>query len=177
MLSQISIAQLILCRQASRQKSVEQASTTNSGDGEEGEKVARARSAHSFNFASSNTRGEIGAVRQNLNMNCGAAGAEDNSNFNGAGGWALEVVGVTARRIVMEGRLHSGGAVIKRLEDVEFTASRLPARAGGVSVLESARDLGIEHPNGRHIAFEATLSVHWHGKLEHEDLIRAGKAI
>jgi hypothetical protein len=38
-------------------------------------------------------------------------------------------------------------------------------------------NLGIEHPNCRHIAIESGLVVHWHGKLHQEDLISAVKSI
>lgn len=56
-------------RQACRQKSrIGGAPWNDSGDGEERNGATVRRSAHSFKFASSEIRGEIGAIRQNLNV-------------------------------------------------------------------------------------------------------------
>jgi len=38
-------------------------------------------------------------------------------------------------------------------------------------------NLGIEHPNCRHIAIKPALVVHWHGKLHQEDFISAVESI
>ena len=48
-----------------------------SGDGDVGDEIARSLLAHSVNLTSSKACGKGRIIRQNLDMDCGAAGTED----------------------------------------------------------------------------------------------------
>lgn len=75
----------------------------------------------------------------------------------------------------MQGALAEQAAGAQDLDDVELAAVAVPARAG--SVLGRARDLGVKHPDGGHVAVEARVAVERHGEFEEEDLGRAAEAV
>jgi len=61
----------------------------------------------------------------------------------------------------------------ENFEDVEFTTAGGPAGAISSNVLTSARNLSVEHPDGRHISVHTRgATIRGHLELEQEDLLR-----
>lgn len=101
----------------------------------------------------------------------------EHSDLDGTVGGADKVVRVATGEARVKGRLAAGVAGSKSLPKVEFTAAGGPARARGRAVLESAGDLSVEHPNGRHVHVVTRSAIIGHGELHEEELLSAVEAI
>ena len=67
---------------------------------------------------------------------------------------------------------------VENFEEIELAAAGGPTAAVGIgAVLRRARDLCIEHPNGRHVPVESGLSCIWHGEFKEEHLFGTVKPI
>jgi len=86
-----------------------------------------------------------------------------------------DVVAVTRRRVRVDRALEHLAAGVQRLGDVEFAAARGPAGAGRGAVLQGARDVGVEEPDGGLVGEEGG---GWgrvrHGEFEEEQLRGGG---
>jgi len=98
-----------------------------SGDGDVGDEIARSLLAHSVNLTSSKACGKGRITRQNLDMDCGAAGTEDDRKLHGTRSRPLKIIRVSPRSVGMKSRLQIGGSLEKRLRDVEPSISRSAA--------------------------------------------------
>lgn len=120
---------------------------------------------------------EVGALWENLDVDGAISRVHDDSNLHEAVGWATDPVGGTSWCVGVEGRLATLLTWGEDLDDVELAASRVPAGAGRLAVLKSTWDLGVQHPDGWHVAVEAVVSIVWHVELEHEDLVSAIESV
>ena len=115
---------------------------------------------------------ELGVVVEDLDVDVVAL--HDGSCLHGLVDRAVEVVGAATLVVAVESGLHALVTGSEDLEDVELTAAGGPARALGVTVLESAGNLSVEHPDGGHVCVRAACStIHGHFKFKHEDLLGA----
>jgi hypothetical protein len=79
----------------------------------------------------------------------------------------------------VESRLATKVTRCEDLEEIELTATGGPARTLGLAVLEGARDLSVEHPDGGHVVVGGSvgLAVKRHLKLEEEGLLGTGETV
>ena len=129
------------------------------------------------NLATAEAGAKIEVVVEDLDVGRAGDVVEEDSDLDGAVGRAVEEVAVTTGDVAVEGGLAAGVAGVEDLEDVEFTAAALPAGALGGTVLEGARDLGVQDPGGGHVHVEALLAGHGHRQLEEVDLALASKSV
>jgi hypothetical protein len=116
---------------------------------------------------------ELGAVVEDLDVD--VVVLHDQDGLDGVVARAVEVVAAATLVVAVESRLHALVTGSKNLEDVELAAAGGPARALGVTVLESAGDLSVEHPDGGHVDgvvdVGAGLAIVGHLELEEEGLL------
>jgi len=122
---------------------------------------------------------ELGVVVEDLDVDVVAL--HDGSCLHGLVDRAVEVVGAATLVVAVESGLHALVTGSEDLEDVELTAAGGPARALGVTVLESAGNLSVEHPDGRHVDrvvdVGGGLAVIRHLELEKEGLLSASETV
>lgn len=121
-----------------------------------------------------------------------ASGREDNSSLNVFGVRTIKVVGVSTTTVATYGTLlgvvvgrHVVIGILENLEEIDFTTSSIPARAAKLavtasllSVLSCAVDLGIQGPDGAHVAVEVgAVLILGHAKFEEENLITTSKSV
>lgn len=114
---------------------------------------------------------------QHLDLGSSGDGVEEDGNLDGAIGGAVKVVAVAAFDVSVESGLAALVAGVEDLEDVEFTTAAQPARALGLSVLEGARDLGVQDPGSGHVHVPASLARHGHVQLKEVNLALTIKPI
>lgn len=120
-----------------------------------------------------------------------ASRGEDNSSLDALVVGTIKVVGASATTVATDSALlrvvvglDVGIGIHKNLEEINFTTIR-PARAGQFavstsqfSVLSGTGDIGIQGPDGGHVAVEVrTVLVLGHAELEEEDLLKATESI
>ncbi|KFX91561.1 hypothetical protein V490_05835, partial [Pseudogymnoascus sp. VKM F-3557] len=141
-------------------------------------KLAPRRGAEELRHLVRGQAGGEGSIIAELLDVCGAIGAvEDNSHLDSSAGRASEVIRASTGGVGVQGRL---AAVITRhqdLSDIELSASRSPARARLLAVLEGTWDLSVQHPDGGHVGVESRGGVLGHTELEEEDLVCAVEAV
>ena len=125
--------------------------------------------AHLFDQVLRDCFTEVGIVVQDLDAD--VAALHDNRELDGSVCRASEVVRAAPSLIAVEGALGAEIPRVKNLKDVEFSASRRPAGAFCLAILQRARDLSVEHPQGWHVGIEALRSVRWHGEFKEESLL------
>lgn len=104
----------------------------------------------------------------------------------------IKIVGASSTTIGTDGTLlgvvvglQESLGVREHLEEIHFTTSSVPAGAGELavatspfSILSGTGDLGIQGPNGGHIAIEArAVLVLGHAEFEEEDLFGSAKSV
>lgn len=119
--------------------------------------------------------GKVGAGGELTNAHASRLLVEDNGVADELVGGTLEVVAGTAA----VGEVKGGLALIvtgsKDLDEVGFATAGCPART--LAVLSGAGDLAVEGPDGRHVAVEFAVAVHWHLEAEEEDLVGASETL
>jgi hypothetical protein len=122
---------------------------------------------------------ELGVVVEDLDVD--VVVLHDQDGLDGVVARAVEVVAAATLVVAVEGRLHALVTGSENLEDVEFATARGPARALGVTVLESAGDLSVEHPDGGHVDgvvdVGAGLAIVGHLELEEEGLLGTAETV
>jgi hypothetical protein len=147
--------------------------------GEEGVQcvLEQARLALARDPGSVEAGGELVVVVKDLDVHVLAV--EEDHGLHAAGHGTLEVVRVATLDVAVESRLATEIARCENLEEIEFTATGGPARALGLAVLKSARDLSVEHPDGGHIVVggSVSLAVKRHLELEEESLLSTSETV
>ncbi|KAI6875734.1 hypothetical protein KC323_g77 [Hortaea werneckii] len=92
---------------------------------------------------------EVNRVFQHLNVD--VVVVKNHGGLDRLVSRTLDVIAVATGNVSVESGLATLVAWRKNLENVEFATARFPAGALGLSVLQSARDLSIEHPDCRHV--------------------------
>lgn len=121
-----------------------------------------------------------------------ASGREDNSGLNAIGVRTIEEVGVSTTTVATDGTLLGVEVglqvvigILENLEEIDFTTSSIPARAGKLvvstsllSVLSCTGDLGVQGPDGGYVAVEVgAVLVLGHAKFEEENLVTTTESV
>ncbi len=151
--------------------------------------------ANSVDLAGSESCGEFGVSRQNLNVNGRAGRAEDDCKLHSACSWAHEVIRISTGPVGVECGLQIRGSWEKGFSDIKSSITRsavflssvlayslatpaFPAAAVSRAVLCCTRNLSVEHPDCRLVSqIPSSTGIRGHGELEEENLISSGNSV
>jgi len=155
----------------------------------------RSGCAHSIDISCGQALAEVGIIWKNLEMDGRSSGTKNNGKLHGPYGRTHKIVGISSWGIGMHGWFHVIGASIQGLSNIKPKKSSRqscswtsiekmknyslptacgPTRTSRRPILNGSRDLGIEHPNGRHISIEGSnvrKTIIWHREFHEKYLV------